>query len=358
LSAVGGALERGASSAALCFRSEPPRRRASDLAQVRHEVRLGAFDSPIDPSPPAHDRIFNLRLAASKLDGHVLMPGAVFDFNAVVGPRAEARGYRMASLAAVGEPIDGSGSSTSQVSGTLHAAALFAGLDIVERHLPQRPGPIDIGLDAAVTYPDANLRLKNGYDFPVVLRAVVSDGRLQAEVRGPERPHVISVVRKLDRAIPFPEIESLDATLERGARIVAQRGVPGIELHRYRIRRAGAHAVREVLRDQYPPAAQIVRVGTATRAPGASTALTNATVSSTAGRPPHDPSKLNEYLADELLVSSQSDDVDAALVRQRIPGRFAVPGWSKDIGSPAWDSASPARQNGPPRPRAGDFLAP
>jgi vancomycin resistance protein YoaR len=359
LSLIDGALERGASAAALCFRSEPARRHASDLAQVRHEVRLGTFESAIDSSPPARDRAFNMGLAASKLDGHVLMPGAVFDFNAEVGPRDEAQGYRLASLAAAGEPIDGSGSGTSQLSGTLHAAALFAGLDIVERHLPQRPGAIDIGLDAAVTHPDANLRLKNPYDFPVVLRAVVAGGRLRAEVRGPERPHVISVVRKLDRAIPFTEIELADATLERGARVVAQRGVPGMELHRYRIRRDGAHAVREVLRDQYPPSPQIIRVGNgpaATLAHGRSSNTSSAVAASTTGRPPYDASTSREHLADELLVTSQSDDLDAALVQQRVAGRFGVPGWGKDIGAPAWGSPPPAAEFPLPRRGAGDFL--
>jgi vancomycin resistance protein YoaR len=361
LAAIEDALEHGASAATLCFQSEPPRRRAGDLAGVRHDVRLGSFESPIDASPRAHDRAFNLGVAASKLDGQVLMPGAVFDFNAAVGPRDEAEGYRVASLAATGEPLDGSGSSTSQISGTLHAAALFAGLDVVERHLPERPGVVDIGLDAAVAYPGTNLRLKNPYGFPVVLRAIVAAGRLRAEVRGPERPHAVSVVRKLDRAIPFAEIESADATLERGVRVVAQRGVPGVDLHRYRIRRDGAHAVREVSRDRYPPSPQLVRVGVgsstaATIAKHSTTHRASDLAASTAGRPPYDASTTSEYLADELLVASQTDDIDAPLVQQRLPGRFAVPGWSKDIGSPTSGLARQPAENPLLRPRAGDFL--
>jgi vancomycin resistance protein YoaR len=338
LAAIEEALERGASDAAVCFQNEPPRRRAGDLAAVRHDVRLGAFESPIDPSPRARDRTFNLGIAASRLDGQVLMPGAVFDFNAAVGPRHEAQGYRVASLAEAGEPLDGSGSSTSQIAGTLHAAALFAGLDIVERHPPEHPGVLDIGLDAAVADPDVNLRLKNPYDFPVVLRMIIAAGRLRAEVRGRERPHAVSVVRRLDRAIPFVEIESADATLERGVRVVAQRGVPGIDLHRYRIRRDGAHAVREVSRDRYPPTPQLVRVGSgtpATIAKGSPTHGVNGSIASTAGRPPNDASTTGEYLADELFVASQADDTDAPLLQQRITGRFGVPGWSKNIGEPA-----------------------
>jgi vancomycin resistance protein YoaR len=351
LAAIDAALERGADVAALCFQSEPPRRHASDLAGVRHDVRLGAFESPLEPG--ARDRAFNLGLAASRLDGHVLTPRGVFDFNAALGPRDEAQGFRVARLAAAGEPLDGSGSSTSQLSGTLHAAALFAGLDVVERHLPERPGVLDIGLDAAVAYPDANLRLKNPYGFPVVLRAIVAGGRLRAEVRGPERPHTISVLRRLDRAIPFIEIESADATLERGVRVITQRGVPGVDLHRYRIRRDGAHAVREVLRDHYPPTPQLVRVGGGTTA--TSTDMPDVFAASTAGRPPYDAATTREYLADELFVWSQSHDLDAPLLQQRIPGRFAVPGWSKSAGAPAWKQARQSAENPSARRRAGDF---
>lgn len=335
LAALEAALERGAATAPLVFETERPRRSARELADVRHDVLLGCFEAPLARSARARDRDFNLALAASKLDGLVLMPDAVFDFNAAVGPRDEARGYRVAALVGAGEPVDGTGSSISQISGALHAAALFAGLDVVERHLPARPSAIDLGLDAAVTYPVASLRLKNTHSFPIVLRVIAREEKVRAEVRGRERPELISLLIQIDGMTPFDVIEAEDATLQRGTRVVAQRGVPGIDLHRYRIRRSGAHAVREVLREHYPSTPRIIHVGARSASSGASSAGTHAfasLVASTTGRPPRDPTTNAE-----LVIASQGDDPCRPPVQRRVKGRFGVSEWSKDIGEPAWD---------------------
>lgn len=322
LRAIEGALESGAERAALAFEHKNPRRLAAELRDIRHDVLLGFFETPYDEAARARDRTFNLRLAASRFDGYVLMPGDEFDFNTVVGPRDEANGYRVAKVIAEGELVDGLGGGTCQISGTLHAAALFAGLVIVERHPHTRPSSyIKLGFDAAVVYPTVNFRLKNPYDFPVVLRETVKEGRVRAEVRGERRPHTVTVIRKIDGAKPFEEIERPDPALPKGARVLAQRGVPGIDLHRYRIRRDGSHAVRELVVDRYPPTPQLVRVGVGSER-------------DTTGRPPQDASP--EYLADELLVVAQSPQLDGGLLEQRTAGRFGVAGWTEKIGAPAW----------------------
>lgn len=324
LAGVARALAQGNEAAALAFQPLPPRRFASELEQIEHGVVLGAFETPHDTAARAADRTFNLGLAASRLDGYVLMPGAEFDFNAVVGPRDEASGYQVAKVIAAGELVDGIGGGTCQISGTLHAAALLAGLDIVERHPHTRPSSyIKLGLDAAVVYPTINLRLRNPFDFPVVLRETVRAGRVRAEVRGARRPQTVTLIRKIDQARPFEELQRPDDTLPLGRRALAQRGVPGFDLHLYRIRREGPHAVRETVVESYPPTPQIVRVGTG----GASSSAT--------GRPPHDLQP--EYLADELLVLSQLAASDGPPVEQRTPGRFGSPGWTKEIGAPVWE---------------------
>jgi vancomycin resistance protein YoaR len=321
------AIERGASSAPLGFEARLPRRAASQLADVRYDALLGFFETPYDVAPRAVDHAHNLELAASKLDGYVLMPGGELDFNAVVGPRDEANGYRVAQVIAAGELVDGIGGDICRISGTLHAAALFAGLEIIERHPDTRPSSrIALGFDAAVAYPVINLRLMNPHDFPVVLHETVARGRVRAEVRGAHRPQTITVVRKIDSATPFEQLEQPDDALARGVRVLAQRGVPGMVLHRYRIRRVGAHAVRQVVTDRYPPTPQLILVGTGT-----------STSTSRTGRPPHDASP--EYLADELIVMTQTANLDGPLVEQRVAGRFGLPGWTKNFGTPARPAA-------------------
>ena len=328
LAAIERAASAGSERAALQFISVPPRRRASELQAVAGEVVLASFETRTERASPDAAREHDLRLLAQALDGRVLMAGETFSFNAAVGPRDDTRGYRIAAAAARGDRVDGVGSIASQSAGVLHAAAIFAGLEVLERHPHPGPRPVlEVGLEAAVAFPSLDLRLRNPYDFPVVLRHVVDAGHVRAEVRGPRRPHAISLLRKVEQVSPFPQIERADDSLPLGERVLAQRGVPGLELRWHRVRRDGAHAVRQTSVQRYAPIAEITRVGSSTTyiAGGAT------------GRPQPEPPP--EYLPSELLVMTQGDGVDGAVSVQRFAGRFGTPGWTKNVGAPTWSSA-------------------
>jgi vancomycin resistance protein YoaR len=292
--AIERALSQGEVSVEAVFERLKPKRIVSELANVKFSHVLGAFETRYDRSDRSRDRTFNLRLAASKLDGHVLLPGETFDFNEVVGPRDEANGYRVATVIAEGELVDGLGGGTCQVSGTLHGAVFFAGLELVERVPHTRPSAyIKMGLDATVVYPTINFRFRNSYDFPVVLHETVVNGVVRAEILGPERKHTVTFIRRITNVLPYEQLEREDDRLPRGVKVLAQRGVAGFEITRYRIVREGPHAERVRWLDRYPPTPQIVRVGT--------------------GDMPKDAVEFKddghpEYLADELLVMTQSSD--------------------------------------------------
>ena len=240
-----------------------PKRRLADLKDVKLESVLGEFETHYDRSEKARDRTFNLRLAASKLDGHVLLPGETFDFNETVGPRDETNGYKVATVIAEGELVNGIGSGTCQISGTLHGAIFFAGLDIVDRTPHTRPSAyIKMGLDATVVYPTIDFRFRNPFDFPVVLHETVKNGTVRAEVLGPAQSRTVTLIRRITAVQPYEELERPDEKLPRGVRSLGQRGVPGFTVTRYRIVRVGPHAVRERWIDKYPPTQQVVRVGT------------------------------------------------------------------------------------------------
>jgi vancomycin resistance protein YoaR len=327
LAAIEDALRAGQSSARLVFREQRPRRLASELGNVDFGQVLGFFETRYDRSMRQEARTYNLRLAASRLDGYVLLPGETFDFNEVVGPRDEANGYKVAPVIAEGELVDGIGGGTCQISGTLHGAAFFAGLDIVERYPHTRPSAyIKMGLDATVVYPTINFRVKNSFSFPVVLHETVKNGVVRAEILGPRKPFTVTFIRRVLEAIPYEEIERPDKDLPRGRRVLGQRGVPGFKLRRYRIVRDGGRAVRDRWDDVYPPTTQIVRVGTGEDSDA--TAKVNDD-----GHP--------EYLADELLIMTEGgndeDDGSSNLSESREPGRFGENGWTRAAGMPYWD---------------------
>ncbi len=339
LLAIESALSRGERSAKLAFLERRPRRVAAELGQVQIDAVLGYFETNYDRSERVQARSYNLRLAASKLDGTVLLPGEEFDFNDVVGPRDEANGYKVAPVIAEGELVDGIGGGTCQISGTLHGAAFFAGLSIVERYPHTRPSSyIKMGLDATVVYPTINFRIKNPFSFPVVLHETVKNGVVRAEILGPKRTRTVTLIRRIDAAIPYEEVERPDKTLPNGVRRLGQRGVAGFKLRRYRIVREGAHAVRERWDDTYPPTTQIVRVGTGD--------MPKDSVKAEDDRHP-------EYLADELLVVTQGEaDADdasserASVTREsREPGRFGERGWTEAAGMPFWEGGAKSEES-------------
>jgi vancomycin resistance protein YoaR len=328
LHAIDMALERGELRARAVSLETEPNRRSQSLAGLSFERVLGQFETHYSTADKDRDRTFNLHLAASKLDGTVLLPGEVFDFNETLGPRDEANGYRVATVIADGELVDGIGGGTCQISGTLHGAVFFAGLTIVERYPHTRPSSyIKMGMDATVVYPTINFRVQNQFSFPVVLHQTVRGGIVRAEVLGPELDQVVTLIRRIDEALPYEQVERSDDRLPRGTRLLGQRGIPGFRLHRYRITRRGSHTLRERWRDIYPPTTQVIRVGT-----GPPTLeIRGADV------------RVPEYLADELLVLTQKRpeaDRPAEFAENREAGRFGEAGWTARAGMPFWQDQS------------------
>jgi hypothetical protein len=165
------------------------------------------------------------------------------------------------------------------------------------------------------------------------------------------------MIRRILDAIPYEEVERPDKALASGTRVLAQRGVAGFKVRRYRIVRDGTHAVRERWDDVYPPTTQIVRVGVG---------------EASRDQKPVSGDAHPEYTADELLVTTQgplsSDGADEPGVgsassepgsredtmwESREPGRFGKPGWTEEAGMPFWRTAEPKAESGEkPRPAA------
>ena len=182
------------------------------------------------------DRNFNLKLAASKLNGYVMKPGEEFSFNAVVGERSQRMGYKVAHVITAGEMVDGLAGGTCQISTTLFGAAFFGGLDIVKTINHSRPSAYTpLGFDATVVWPDVDLKLKNPYDFPVVIRYVVANGESKVEILGKKRPYdKIVFERKVLEESPYSTEERLDEEMPMDQTIIDQEGFNGYKIERLR----------------------------------------------------------------------------------------------------------------------------
>lgn len=317
------ALRLGKDAVEVAAETIQPKLVSSRLGNVKFDHVLGYFETRYTQGERTAARTYNLRLAASKLDGVVVLPGEIFDFNEVVGPRDEAHGYRVATVIAQGELVDGLGGGTCQISGTLHGAAFFAGLEIVERYPHSRPSYyIKLGLDATVVYPTINYRFRNNFDFPIVLHETVAGGVVRAEILGPNRDLTVSYFRRIDEVLPFDEIERPTPKLPEGTRIIGQRGIPGFKTTSSRVVRDGAYAQREKWTDSYPPTTQIVHVGAGPKDLEAKAVDDN-----------HP-----EYTVDEYLVITQGPDIRSSgatapepgggTTESREPGRTGAKGYT------------------------------
>ncbi|MBI4508355.1 MAG: VanW family protein [Deltaproteobacteria bacterium] len=223
---------------------------------------MGWFETKYPPGEK--DRNYNLKLVAEKLNGHILMPGQDFSFNAVVGDRTEKEGYRVAHVIQAGEMVDGLAGGACQISSTLHGASWFSGLEVLDSRPHSRPSAyITMGLDATVVYPTVDLKLRNPYDFPVVIRYVVSQGTVRVEILGKERPYgKIAYEREVKKEIPFETITREDDTMPVGSSLVEQIGFPGYELIRRRLYYRDRKVVKvDKWNVRYPPTTEYLRVG-------------------------------------------------------------------------------------------------
>lgn len=132
------------------------------------------------------NRINNIKLAASKLDGFVLMPGETFSYNETVGQRTKEAGFLEAGAYADGEVVQEVGGGICQVSSTLYCATLFANLETVSRTNHYfRVDYLPIGYDATVSWPKPDFKFRNNREYPIrIIAYTTNDTDLTIEIHG------------------------------------------------------------------------------------------------------------------------------------------------------------------------------
>lgn len=266
LSAVATGLASGATQIDLVVAGKPAVEDplGSVAADLDISIVLGSFDTPYRTEDKYKDRTHNLEVGSTAIDGVVLLPGETFSFNETVGARSAENGYRYGTGISGGQLVDVLGGGICQVSSTMFGAGFFGGLEVVSARPHSRPSSyVDMGLDSTVVWPSVDMKLRNSYDFPVVLHMTVSQGKVHAEVLGPRRPYQISFERSLKESLPYPTVWRDDARLLSGSQSTAQRGRRGFKLERQRkFLQAGEVVKTESWDLNYPPTTEIIRRGT------------------------------------------------------------------------------------------------
>jgi VanW like protein len=160
---------------------------ASDFAEL-----IGTYTRPLICYPGQASRFaakqHNIALALSRVDGIIVAPGETFSFWRCVGRPTLRAGFEAAAALKDGVLVEDVGGAICLSSTLLYNAGLLSGMAIDERwcHSVDSYGNaryFELGRDAAVEYPYRDLRLRNVWQVPLLLRASLIGDAVCAEVR-------------------------------------------------------------------------------------------------------------------------------------------------------------------------------
>ena len=236
-----------------------------------NEIGLEAFPDKIEEFSTRYDasnwgRSENLKIATSKIDGKVLMPGEQFSFNGVVGERTVQEGYKNAAIFAGDSVVDGLAGGICQISSTLYNVALLANLQIDERYNHSfKTSYLDVGRDATVVYGIKDFKFTNNRSYPIKIDGSAENGVVTFAIYGieEETEYKINIIPVITSTIPYTVQTITDNSLSPGTQIVSQGGSSGYRVTTYKETVLnGAIISKEVIsNDVYKAMTRIIKVG-------------------------------------------------------------------------------------------------
>ena len=144
----------------------------------------------IKASTHFENKLFNLQLAAERINGVVLLPNQIFSFWKMVGPPNS--DFKSGRTLVGGKVKEDVGGGICQVSGLIYQTCLSAGLHILERHNHSVDLYTDetrfapLGMDATVAYGYKDLRIKNPFPFPLQMNLKILGNELFLTLKSKE----------------------------------------------------------------------------------------------------------------------------------------------------------------------------
>lgn len=242
----------------------PAAKTVADIGTEAFPYLISSYTTKYDASNT--NRSGNLKIAAGKINGTVLMAGEEFSFNEVVGKRTIEDGYTDAKIYENGKVVDGLAGGICQISSTLYNAVLLANLEITERrNHSYTTSYVAAGRDATVVYGVQDFKFKNTRTYPIKIEANVANGIVEFKIHGIKETveYEIKIIPTTTQTIPYETQYVPDGTLLPGQQVVEQAGHSGYKVTTYIEKRlAGAVISKEVLsNDTYNAMKTIVHVG-------------------------------------------------------------------------------------------------
>ena len=257
-------LEQGGGQVEVPFNVVAPEITTEDVSS-----RYGVIASAVtDATGSDENRLSNLRVALSRINGYSLEPGEAFSFNDVVGERSEATGFMIARAYGDGDIIEEYGGGICQISTTLFNAVVKADLKVKERHNHSMPvAYVDKGKDAAVNWRNKDLRFTNtSEDRVYIVGYLTSDNRVKIGVYGRLLADGVTITVETEtlEEMEFQTEYRSNAELEPGEERILREGKLGYTAQAYKVRwDADGNVIKrsKLCKSIYKPVSAIIEVG-------------------------------------------------------------------------------------------------
>ncbi len=238
-----------------------PKVKTGDINNLGIKELLGTGKSTFFHSIPG--RVFNVNLAASRVNGTLVPPGEEFSFNRAVGDISKATGYQTAYIISQGRTVLGDGGGVCQVSTTTFRAALDAGFPITERKAhAYRVGYYEQdslpGIDASIYYPSADFKFLNDTGHHILIQEEVDTKKLTMKVSiygtSDGRKSTLSKPVMSSQIAPPPTMYVDDPTLPAGTTKQIDWSAWGAKVSfNYKVERGGENIYEKTFVSNYQP---------------------------------------------------------------------------------------------------------
>lgn len=239
----------------------PPEFATEDVNELGIKELIGVGTSTFRGSIAS--RVYNISLAASRLNGVLIKPGETFSFVNTLGDISALTGYQQAYIIQGNQTILGDGGGVCQVSTTFFRAALNAGLPIVERHphsyrvsyYEQDSPP---GIDATIYHPTVDIKIKNDTPGHILIQTFTDTKNmtLRFELYGTSDGRTATISKPVvSSVIPPPEDLYIDdPTLPSGEIKQVDYKAWGAKVNfNYKVERSGQVIFEETYYSNYRP---------------------------------------------------------------------------------------------------------
>ena len=228
----------------------------ADMQALGVTTEVSTFTQYFDP---AEYRRINIGEASRRLNGTVVMPGAVFSMNDTVAERTQENGYTEGVVVGEGGVLTKDmGGGVSAATTATWTAAFFAGLEKVEQH----PHSIYIsrytpGLEATVSWGNLDLKFRNNTDAPIYIASAADDSSMTVSMYGARRYDMVAAQVGEKRNFTQP-----GSTSASGAQCLPSSGIRGFDITVQRLfYQAGAQVAAEPFTTHYDPSPSVSCTG-------------------------------------------------------------------------------------------------